>query len=321
MHIPDGFVDGPVVAATCLASATGVGIAMARAGRSLPPSRVPLMGLSAAFIFAAQMINFPVASGTSGHLMGTVLAAVLLGPAAAIIVMASVLTLQALMFADGGISALGANVLNMGIIGALVGYAIYWPISRMLGGLRGRIAGAAFAAWCSTVIASIACAAEIALSGKVAWHNAFPAMAGVHMLIGIGEGLITAMALLAVAQTRPELLGVPALTLATESRRGSNLRFAAAGLMVAMVVGVLISPFASPWPDGLEWVAEQLHFIGSAAGGPSWAPLPDYGTDRISSAELGTALAGGVGTFVMFVGAWVLAWVLVPRVRDEAAAS
>jgi cobalt/nickel transport system permease protein len=166
---------------------------------------VPLLGLAAAFLFAAQMVNFPVAGGTSGHLIGGVLVAALLGPSAAIVVLTTVLIVQCFLFADGGVLALGANVFNMGIVGAAGGYAIYRLVCLGLPGTRGQVAAVAFAGWCSTVLASVCCAGELAWSGTVAWPAGITAMAGVHMVIGIGEGLISALVFLAIQRMRPEL--------------------------------------------------------------------------------------------------------------------
>ena len=181
-------------------------MAARQVNRTLPRNKIPLMGLGAAFVFAAQMLNFPVAGGTSGHLLGGVLAAVLLGPGAAAIVIACVLTVQALLFSDGGVLALGANIFNMSFIGAVVGYAIYRSARKFLPGLRGRITAVFFAAWLSTVLASVTCAGELSLSGTLPPGVVFPAMVGVHALIGIGEGLITSLVILAIARTRPDLL-------------------------------------------------------------------------------------------------------------------
>ena len=138
MHIPDGFVDARTAVATGLIAGAGVGVALREVRRSLPPSRMPLLGVSAAFLFAAQMLNFPVAAGTSGHLVGGVLAVALLGPAAAVIVMTTVVVVQCLLFGDGGVTALGANVLNMAVVAPLVGYLPYRMLGRLLPGERGR---------------------------------------------------------------------------------------------------------------------------------------------------------------------------------------
>jgi cobalt/nickel transport system permease protein len=305
MHIPDGFLDLPTAATTGVLAATGIGAALWQAKRTLPARKAPLLGVTAAFVFAAQMLNFPVAAGTSGHLVGGVLAAALLGPSAAVIVMTSVLVLQCFLFQDGGASALGANIFNMAIIGGVGGYIVYAATRRLAGGLRGTVLGAVFAGWCSTVLASVCCAGELALSGRVAWSLALPAMGGVHMLIGIGEGIITALVLVAVAKARPELLETTAETPKTG-------QVATLGLIAALGLAMFVSPFASEWPDGLEKVAEKLGFEHFALEKPVVAsPMPDYGLPGIGTWV--TPLIGLVGTVAAFGLAWVLARLLTPR--------
>jgi cobalt/nickel transport system permease protein len=308
MHIPDGFLDTKTAVTTGVLAATGLGIALRQARRQLPPRRVPLLGLAAAFVFAAQMLNFPVAGGTSGHLIGAVLVAVLLGPSASVIVLSAVLIVQCLMFADGGLSALGANILNMGLIGGVGGWALYAVVRRMAPGLFGCILAATFAAWCSTVVAALVCAGELATSHTVAWSVALPAMAGIHVLIGIGEGLITALVLVAIARTRPEFFPPAA---AADPRRSYGT-LAAYGLVIALGLALFASPFASQWPDGLDRTAERLGFKARAVGPILPAPLPDYAVPGIPWGVLGTSLAGGVGTLVVFLLAWLLARALVP---------
>ena len=207
MHIPDGFLSAPVASAGFVLTAAAVAVAVRRTNRTLDERSVPLMGVMAAFIFAAQMMNFPVAGGTSGHLLGGALAAILLGPWAAIIVMTSVIGVQALMFQDGGLAALGANVFNMGVVTALLGYAIYTAMSRLANGrLWLRQAGAFAAAWLTVQAGAALTAFELALSGTSPLNVVLPSMMGVHALIGIGEGLITVAALAFVATTRRDLL-------------------------------------------------------------------------------------------------------------------
>ena len=212
MHIPDGFLDPGVAAATAIVSTGAVGYALRRADRELDDERVPLLGVTAAFIFAVQMLNFPVAGGTSGHLLGAGLAAILLGPWLACLVMAVVLTAQALVFADGGISALGANVLNMGVIGALtVGYLMVWSrhlIPRTRAGFLAVVAGGA---WLAVMAGAAATALELSISGTVPLGTVLPAMLGVHALIGVGEAVITVAAVGAVLATRPDLVRVGSL--------------------------------------------------------------------------------------------------------------
>jgi cobalt/nickel transport system permease protein len=211
MHIPDGFISTGTAAATWIASAGGVGYAVRRVNRELGERQVPLMGVTAAFIFAAQMMNFTVAGGTSGHLLGGALAAILLGPWAGMLVLTAVLAVQALLFQDGGLLALGANVFNMAIIGVLVGWVVYSGLKRLLGETRGNwttmIAGFA-AAWLSVVVASLVAAVELAVSGTSPWAVALPAMGLVHMLIGVGEGLITVAVLAFLRVTRPDQLSL-----------------------------------------------------------------------------------------------------------------
>lgn len=306
MHIPDGFLDLPTAATTGALAVTGVGAALWQAKRSLPQRKVPLLGVTAAFVFAAQMLNFPVAAGTSGHLVGGVLAAVLLGPAPAVIVMTCVLVLQCFLFQDGGASALGANIFNMGIIGVIAGYVVYAATRRLAGGLHGVLLGAAFAGWCSTVLAAICCAGELALSGRVKWSLALPAMGGVHMLIGLGEGIITALVLAAVAKARPELLETTAET----PKTGQVVTM---GLIAALGLAVFVSPFASEWPDGLEKVAGKLGFEHFATDKPLLpAPMTDYGIAGVEGAWV-TPLAGIIGTLAAFALAWLLARMLTPK--------
>jgi cobalt/nickel transport system permease protein len=309
MHIPDGFLDTKTALAAGVLAAAGLGVALRRARLHLPPRRVPLLGLAAAFVFAAQMINFPVAGGTSGHLIGAVLAAVLLGPSAAVIVISAVLIVQCLMFADGGISALGANIFNMAVVGGVGGWAIYYLVSRVVKGLFGRVLAAAFAAWCSTVLASVACAGELAVSGTARWVVALPAMAGIHMLVGIGEGLITALVLAAVARVRPELVEPDA---ATEPRHSYGA-IMAYGVVVALGLALFVSPLASRWPDGLDRTAEILGFKGKAVTPVVPAPMPEYELPGVHWSTLGTSIAGAVGTLAVFALAWLLARALVPR--------
>jgi cobalt/nickel transport system permease protein len=207
MHLPDGFLTTPISIAAWAASAGGLGYALRRVGKTLGERQVPLMGVTAAFIFAAQMLNFTVIGGTSGHLLGGALAAILLGPWAGMLVMTSVLTVQALLFQDGGLLALGANVLNMALVGVLVGWAAYTLLRRLLGGRTWALFVSGFlAGWLSVELAALAAAAELALSATLAWQVAVPAMGGIHALIGIGEGLITVAVVAFLRPTRPDLL-------------------------------------------------------------------------------------------------------------------
>jgi len=182
-------------------------VAVKMTNRKLGEKQVPLMGVMAAFIFAAQMLNFPIAGGTSGHLLGAVLAAILLGPWAAVLVMTSVLIIQCVVFQDGGVLALGANVLNMGIVAPFLGYYCYRAITAVTGESRNsKLAGCFVGAWISVVGASAACAVELSFSGTSPLSVALPTMTGWHVLIGIGEGLIGSTVLGAVLATRSDIL-------------------------------------------------------------------------------------------------------------------
>lgn len=209
LHIPDGFVSPAVAAAGWVMTALAVSYSARRASRELDERAVPLMGVMAAFIFAAQMINFPIAGGTSGHLLGGTLAAVLLGgPWLAIVVMTAVITLQAVLFQDGGLLALGVNIFNMAVLTSLVGYALVAPARRILGSRSTGLLVVVFvAAWASVEVSAAATGVQLALSGTSELRIVLPALLGVHALIGLGEGAITAAALAFIASTRPELLG------------------------------------------------------------------------------------------------------------------
>jgi cobalt/nickel transport system permease protein len=210
MHIPDGFLNVATVATTYALSAGGIANAVRLANKKLGEKHIPLMGILAAFIFAAQMLNFPVAGGTSGHLIGVALAAILLGPWAAVIIMSTVLIAQSLIFQDGGLLALGANIFNMGIVASFTAYLIY----RLAGGfrsatLKGKLVAGFAAAWASVFVASLAASIELAVSGTAPFGIVLPTMASIHTLIGIGEGLITVAILSMVYQTRADLVRLP----------------------------------------------------------------------------------------------------------------
>lgn len=305
MHIPDGFVSLPVAAATGVVSVAALSIALRRSQDAFGIRRAPVLGLTTAFIFAAQMINFPVAGGTSGHLLGGTLAAIVLGsPWAGTLCIATVLIIQAVLFADGGITALGANIFNMAMIGVWVGWVLTQTLQRLFGGSRGRLPLAAgIAAGFSVVVASVACAIELVLSGTAPSLLVLPAMAGVHIVIGIGEGLITGGVLTYLATARPDLLP------------GEQQQFK--GWLVPVVsiflVAGVLSLIASAWPDGLEKVAEDLGFIKLAENVrvPVPTPLADYGIEGLGL--IGTSIAGIVGSIVCFGVAFAIAQVVKPK--------
>ncbi|TEB16363.1 Fused nickel transport protein NikMN [Pelotomaculum sp. FP] len=188
MHIPDGFLDAKTWVATTVVGAGALSYSLKKVREEFNERLIPVMGVLAAFIFAAQMINFPIAGGTSGHLLGATLATVLLGPWCSGLIISTVLIIQCLFFNDGGLTALGANVLNMAFIGSLVAYGVYKLVS---GKSRFEQAAIFLAAWSSVIAAALAATVELALSGTVPFHVALAAMLSWHFLIGIGEGLIT----------------------------------------------------------------------------------------------------------------------------------
>ncbi len=206
MHAPDGFLSVPVAGVMWLITIAVLAISVRKTNETLDERAIPLMGVTAAFIFAAQMFNFQVIGGTSGHLLGGVLAAVLLGPWAATLVMACVIAVQALVFQDGGLVVMGANIFNMGVVGTLGGYYLYRSVARLLGGEdRARIPAAGIAAWASVVAGSLCMAVELGISGTTPLAVALPAMGGLHVFIGIGEALITMGALAFIQATRSDL--------------------------------------------------------------------------------------------------------------------
>lgn len=297
MHIPDGFVSVPVALVGWGLSAVMVALALRQTRDTLGERQIPLMGVLAAFIFAAQMINFPVAGGTSGHLLGGVLAATLLGPWAALLVMTCVVSVQALVFQDGGLLALGFNIFNMGILTVFTGYAVTgWLRPALPSVPRAPLIAAAVAAWVSVELAAVATSLELAVSATSPLDVALPAMVGVHALIGIGEALITAGALAFITETRPDMVagGVRA------PARGSA--WIAAGLIIALAIA-LASPLASPEPDGLERVAEDEGFLARAEDA-AYEILPDYTVPGIDN-ETATTIVAGVLGVVMVAGAGV----------------
>jgi len=209
MHIPDGFLNLKTWVIMDVVAGLSVAYAIKKTKASLGERQIPLMGVMAAFIFAAQMLNFPIAGGTSGHLIGGVMAAVLLGPWAATLVMSTIFIVQCLLFQDGGLTALGANIFNMGIAGTVIGYYIYRGVEIFIGKNRGLFWGVGIGSWLSVVLAATFCAIELAFSGTVPLRVALPAMAGIHALIGIGEGIITVAVISLILKARPDLLGMP----------------------------------------------------------------------------------------------------------------
>jgi cobalt/nickel transport system permease protein len=298
LHIPDGFLATWVSIVGWLLALIVIGIALRQTRKQLGERQVPLMGVLAAFIFAAQAINFPVAAGTSGHLLGGALAAIALGPWAATLIMTAVIGVQAFLFQDGGLLALGWNILNMGVLTAFTGYLVYRSLSRLAGGSSAvRIAASFAAAWLSVEVGAIATAIELAVSGTSPLAIGLPAMAGVHALIGLGEGLITSGAVTLLQAARPEVLAA-----GEEAPGRLSSAFVLAGLFIALIAAAF-SPLASTQPDGLEFVAEQRGFLDRALE-PLYSILPDYTVPFIQNPAATTIAAVLLGTLIVFALAW-----------------
>jgi cobalt/nickel transport system permease protein len=273
----------------------------------LREKQIPMAGLTAAFVFAVQMLNFPVAAGTSGHLLGGALAAILLGPWMGALVVTVVVVVQALLFADGGIVALGLNVLNMALVTVVVGWLAFRALMRVLPKTTGGAIFATMAAGFVGVLgSSTAFVIEYAIGGLggAPLTTVFATMTGVHALIGIGEGLISGVAVGSVLAVRPDLVTATAdLDLrrtATAPGRRTVTAFVAVGLAVALALVFFVAPFAASDPDGLERVAIDQGFSAGAQDHPIGGPLADYGVSGLESDRVGTMLAGAIGVFVVF---------------------
>lgn len=308
MHAPDGFLTAGTAIATGAISAGAIGVALRQTRDTLKDKQIPLAGIAAAFVFAAQMFNFPVAAGTTGHLLGGALAAILLGPSMGAIVVTVVVVVQALAFADGGLTALGYNVFNMAIITAFGGYAVFVLLRRVLpSNGAGVIAASGIAAGASVVLSSMAFSLQwlFGASAPVPFDTVFGLMVGVHLLIGVGEGIITALAVGAVLAARPDLVhgarDLDRAQVADRPRMGWRA-FTIAGLLVAVVVATVVSQFAVDNPDGLEFVAQEQGFIDSATDHAFGSfPFADYATAGVENETLSLALAGVVGVTVSLV--------------------
>jgi len=290
LHIPDGFLSLTVSLICWVITAVTISVAVSRTNKSLGEKQVPLMGVMAAFIFAAQMINFPVAGGTSGHLLGGALAAIMLGPWAAILVMTAVITVQGLLFQDGGLLVMGANILNMGLVTCIIGYGLYRSVlngNRML-----KLSVAGVAAWLSVMAGALFTSLQLWLSGTSQLQVVIPAMLFVHALIGLGEAVVTVAALSFVLQARPDLLGEN-----SESAKGSK-GWIVAGLVISLIV-VLLSPLASTDPDGLNRVATDLGFINATQTGSG--PLAGYMVPFFANVSASKITAGVIGALVVLV--------------------
>ncbi len=289
LHIPDGFLSLVIALVFWGITIFTVGIAISRTNKSLGEKQVPLMGIMAAFIFAAQMLNFPVAGGTSGHFLGGALAAMVLGPWAGILVMTAVIALQALLFQDGGLLVMGANIFNMGLLTAMIGFGLYRSVLGRGKGVRLTVVGVA--AWLAVVASALLAALQLWLSGTSRLEIVVPAMLGVHALIGLGEAVITVAALAFIERTRPDLLDKKAV--AAKGGRG----WVYAGVLISLLA-VLLSPLASADPDGLERVATDMGFLQSGQPTP-YQILPDYTVPFLGETALSTVVAGVVGALVL----------------------
>ncbi|MBK7896012.1 MAG: PDGLE domain-containing protein [Anaerolineaceae bacterium] len=287
LHVPDGFLNIPISVICWVVTLIVLYFAVKQAQQDFDERLVPLAGIMAAFIFAGQMLNFPVAGGTSGHLIGATLAFIVLGPWVGMLAMTAVISLQALLFQDGGLVVMGANILIMGVVPGFVGYGVFQMVKNQSRAVK--LGVTAVAAWASVMLAALVTALLLGFSGTTALGVAIPAMLGIHALIGIGEALITVAALSFIMQTRPQLL-------TDESPAGSG-KWIVAGILLALVV-VMFAPFASGSPDGLEWVAEQTGFIDTAMDAP-YELLPDYTIPGLGETGLSTILAGVIGALVV----------------------
>lgn len=317
MHMSDGIVDAPTSAVFAVLAVAGLAVAARRARAELDERAAPMAGLVAAFIFAVQMVNFPILPGVSGHLLGGALAAILVGPYVGALCVAIVLVVQALLFADGGLSALGTNITNMALIGVAAGYLVargLLPLAR-----RGGIGVVAFvAALAGTICAALGFVLEYAIGGAAG--STLGAVTGymlvTHALIGVGEGLITAVTVVAVARARPDLVY---LLRATGTPRVSLDAFLFGFAAVAVLVAGALSYLASSQPDGLDAttqrgctvVGEQLEgeCIAQSAEehGLADSPLADY---TVAGDDTLTGIAGVLGAAATFAVLFALVRVL-----------
>ncbi|WP_329410847.1 energy-coupling factor ABC transporter permease [Streptomyces sp. NBC_00704] len=342
MHVPDGFINAPTSAVTAVAAAGAIAVSLRGARRELDDRTAPLAGLVAAFIFAVQMLNFPVAAGTSGHLLGGALAAILVGPFTGVLCVSVVLLMQGILFADGGLTALGVNITDMAIVTTVVSYAVFRGLVKVLPRGRRSLTAASFvAALLSVPAAAVAFTLIYWIGGTtdVAIGKVAGAMIGVHVLIGVGEAAITALTVGAVVAVRPDLVhGArdlrPALRLRVNGElvdapaggarpapvavRASRRTLWVTGLVTSLVLAGFVSFYASANPDGLEKVAAD-HGIDKRAEkhAASDSPLADYGVKDVTDARLSGGLAGviGVGTTVV-AGSTVFWAVRRRRTRD-----
>ncbi|MFF9770773.1 energy-coupling factor ABC transporter permease [Streptomyces sp. NPDC053086] len=340
MHVPDGFIDAPTSAVTAVVAAGALAVSLRGARRELDERTAPLAGLVAAFIFAVQMLNFPVAAGTSGHLLGGALAAILVGPYTAVLCVSVVLLMQGVLFADGGLTALGVNITDMAIVTTVVAYAVFRGLLAVLPRKRRSVTVASFvAALVSVPAAAVVFTLIYAIGGTtdVSIGKVATAMIGVHVLIGIGEAVITALTVGAVVAVRPDLVHgarglrqrlqlrvngalveAPASPTTPVAARTSRRTLWVTGLVTSLVLAGFVSFYASANPDGLEKVAhdkgidkkEEKHAAADS-------PLADYGVKDVSDARLSGGLAGVIGVGVTVVAGSAVFWALRRRRNDD----
>ncbi|MER7199574.1 cobalt ABC transporter permease [Streptomyces sp. CB01635] len=335
MHVPDGFINAPVSAAAGVVAAGAVAVSLRGARRELDERTAPLAGLVAAFIFAVQMLNFPVAAGTSGHLLGGALAAILVGPYTGVLCVSVVLLMQGVLFADGGLTALGVNITDMAITTTVVAYLVFRGLVKVLPRGRRSITVASFvAALLSVPAAAVVFTLIYAIGGTtdVSIGKVATAMVGVHVLIGIGEAVITALTVGAVVAVRPDLVyGARGLHRPLKLRVGGELVDAAdtvpapvaarshrkvwiTGLVTSLVLAGFVSFYASANPDGLEKVAHDKGIDTKTEKHASdGSPLAGYGVKDVGDARLSGGLAGVIGVGVTVVAGSGIFWVLRRR--------
>jgi cobalt/nickel transport system permease protein len=304
VHIPDGFLDAKTCVGTFCVAGAGLAFALRQTNARWSDKTVPLMGVMSAFLFAGQTINFPIAGGTSGHLQGGVLAAIFLGPYGAALVMATVLFVQCFLFQDGGVTALGANLTNMSLVGVLIGYGVFRQLHHWFRSPCGTLAAAAAASWVSVVVASIACSIELAGARTVPLNAVLPAMTISHAVIGIGEAFITAGMVSFVLKVRPDLVYNPEPIFAGGAVLDKPpMPYLVPGLLLSLGMVLLVTPFASALPDGLESLAARFHFQDHARQ-IFISPLREYVFPGVQFGWLATSLAAGIGVLATFMTAW-----------------
>ena len=294
MHVPDGFINAPVSAATGLIS-LGTIWAYIRSAKNLVADRlIALTGMMSALIFVLQMINFPIAAGTSGHLLGGALAVIVLGPSLGIICIAIVVVIQSLLFADGGLSALGVNLLNMAVVTSVIGWIAISTWKRVFNeSYSSIISGSFVAGLLSVVFSSIAFVLEYAIGGTVAvpLGNVLIVMISSHLLIGIGEGVITALIVSLLLRVRSDLVYV------NQNKNQNDKATSFYGLFIILILSLtLLTPYASSSPDGLESVAETYDFNEESG---IILFLDDYGIKNINNNFLSTVLSAVLGVVVI----------------------